>query len=99
MKIYMMAESGSTRPIKMRTIRSYSSLESLGKRLVNVFKEKRPNRTFEDWVCWGNNLEVFELNVDSNKIAKRLDNEAIWKAMVEVPALHSEIASVMLVKS
>jgi hypothetical protein len=102
MKVYLMAEGGSTRPIHIHRMKTFSSVEKLGRGMIKRFRNEEIERgygrptSFEDWVSSGYSIKVFEFDVDSDTSGKLLKNETLWKMILKEPALHGDVASMML---
>jgi hypothetical protein len=102
MKVYLMAEGGSTRPIHIHGMQVFTSVEQLGRGMIELFKEEEYERhydrptSFEDWVESGYKVKVFEFESDSGESGKLLKNQTLWKMIIKDPALHGDVASVML---
>ena len=97
MKTYMLVESGATRPIHIHTMKMFTSMEQVGRGLIELFKEKNPRGwKFEDWISHGSDMKVFEFEVDTKESGKLLKGPTIWKMISKDPALHPDVAGVML---
>ena len=97
MKTYMLVESGATRPIHIHTMKMFTSLEMVGRGLIDLFKEKNPRGwKFEDWISYGSDMKVFEFEADTKLNGKLLKGPTVWKMICKDPALHPDVASVML---
>ena len=94
-----MAEAGATRPIHIHTMKTFSSLELLGRGLIDLFREKQPMRwSFEDWISHGSEMKVFEFDIDSKETGKLMGGSTLWKLIRKEAALHPDVASAMLFK-
>lgn len=99
----MIAESGGSSPIRMRTMRAASSIAGLGKTILQQYEASKATykQSLEKFVSSSYYLrvKVYEFDLDSPLPGRRITGVKIWKLMRAEPELVPDIAKAVLEKS
>lgn len=98
MKIYVYAERGSTTPFQIRTMRVYSSIFELGKRILQEYLLKAtPPTTIDKFVTYKwSRIKTYELETDNESSAKKISPSTLWKLMKSDEKLKPELTKTLL---